>query len=121
MIASATNITADLKKLSKASRKLVRLTDETIHKILNELADLTLENTAYILAENQKDLDRMDPQDPKYDRLLLNEARLVNITEDIRKVASLPSPLNKTLENSCLLYTSPSPRDATLSRMPSSA
>ena len=24
-------------------------------------------------------------------------------------------------ENSCLLYTSPSPRDATLSRMPSSA
>jgi len=99
MIASATNITADLKKLSKASRKLVRLTDETIHKILNELADLTLENTAYILAENQKDLDRMDPQDPKYDRLLLNEARLVSITEDIRKVASLPSPLNKTLEN----------------------
>ena len=26
-----------------------------------------------------------------------------------------------TLENTCLLYTSPSPRDATLSRMPSSA
>ena len=28
---------------------------------------------------------------------------------------------NKAFENSCLLYTSPSPRDATLSRMPSSA
>ena len=28
--------------------------------------------------------------------------------------------LNRTV-NSCLLYTSPSPRDATLSRMPSSA
>ena len=27
----------------------------------------------------------------------------------------------KTTENACLLYTSPSPRDATLSRMPSSA
>ena len=27
----------------------------------------------------------------------------------------------KALENGCLLYTSPSPRDATLSRMPSSA
>ena len=25
------------------------------------------------------------------------------------------------IDNSCLLYTSPSPRDATLSRMPSSA
>ena len=29
--------------------------------------------------------------------------------------------LNKPVYNSCLLYTSPSPRDATLSRMPSSA
>ena len=28
---------------------------------------------------------------------------------------------NAILFNSCLLYTSPSPRDATLSRMPSSA
>jgi len=66
MIATATNITADLKKLSKASRKLIRLTDKEVHKILNELADVTLENTTYILAENQKDLDRMNPKDPKY-------------------------------------------------------
>ena len=29
--------------------------------------------------------------------------------------------MTKIFENSCLLYTSPSPRDATLSRMPSSA
>ncbi len=99
MVASDINIIEDLKKLSRASRKLVRLTDKDIHGILNELADLTLANTDSILAENQKDLDRMNPQDPKFDRLLLNEARLVSITEDIRKVASLPSPLNKTLEN----------------------
>ena len=36
-----------------------------------------------------------------------------------------PSPMRdaevNTILNSCLLYTSPSPRDATLSRMPSSA
>ena len=31
------------------------------------------------------------------------------------------SVLSMMLDNSCLLYTSPSPRDATLSRMPSSA
>ena len=29
--------------------------------------------------------------------------------------------INEACENNCLLYTSPSPRDATLSRMPSSA
>ena len=36
------------------------------------------------------------------------------------KGISTKSP-NEKWENTCLLYTSPSPRDATLSRMPSSA
>ncbi len=98
MVTLDVNITEDLKQLSKASRKLIRLTDQDIYKILNELADLTLESTAYILAENQKDLDRMDPQDPKYDRLLLDEVRLGAIAQDIRNVANLPTPLNKTLD-----------------------
>ena len=102
MVALDINISEELKKLNQASRKLIRLNDKEIHTILNELADLTLENTSFILAENQKDLDRMNPKDPKYDRLLLNETRLVGITEDIRKVASLPTPLNKTLENRIL-------------------
>ena len=31
------------------------------------------------------------------------------------------SPLSKGLDDRCLLYTSPSPRDGLLSRMPSSA
>ena len=35
--------------------------------------------------------------------------------------AADPSCLNKRSLKNCLLYTSPSPRDATLSRMPSSA
>ena len=30
-------------------------------------------------------------------------------------------PIDMLINNACLLYTSPSPRDATLSRMPSSA
>ena len=34
---------------------------------------------------------------------------------------SIPDDLAGRLEGNCLLYTSPSPRDATLSRMPSSA
>ena len=88
----------------KASRQMVKLTDQDIQDILNELADLTLENEAYILEENQKDLERMDPSNPKYDRLLLNSERLKGITDDLRNVANLASPLNivldqKTLEN----------------------
>ena len=33
----------------------------------------------------------------------------------------LDRPVFNTVKDACLLYTSPSPRDATLSRMPSSA
>lgn len=95
-------ITEELKRLNKASRKLVRLTANEIHTILNELADVTLENTAYILAENLKDLERMAVENPKYDRLLLNEARLKSITDDIRNVANLPTPLNQILEHRTL-------------------
>ena len=35
--------------------------------------------------------------------------------------ASCHGPDNRAMMDACLLYTSPSPRDATLSRMPSSA
>ena len=46
--------------------------------------------------------------------------RFVNEFPTVVKLAS--SPLDKILKLwDCLLYTSPSPRDATLSRMPSSA
>ncbi len=102
MTATHLNIIQQLKEVSKTSRKLIQLGDEEVFAILNELADLSLENMAYILAENKKDLDRMSPSDPKYDRLLLNKRRIIEITEDIRKVASLPSPLNKILEKRTL-------------------
>jgi len=95
-------IIENLKKVKKASRKLVQLTDEKIALILNEVADLALLRKDFILAENQKDLARMDPQNPKYDRLLLNDARLEAICQDLRNVAKLPSPLHIELENRVL-------------------
>ena len=36
-------------------------------------------------------------------------------------IALVPNMIEKGATNSCLLYTSPSPRDGLLSRMPSSA
>ena len=61
-----------------------------------------MDNANSLLAENQKDLERMDPANPKYDRLLLNEERLADIAGDLRKVAALPSPLNQVLEERTL-------------------
>ena len=67
-------------------------------KVLLELANQARENSRIILAENQRDLERMDPQDPKYDRLKLTEERIEGIASDIENVANLPSPVGKILK-----------------------
>ena len=86
----------------KASRAVNLLSDEIINKVLNTLADETLANIDFILAENQKDLSAMEKSNPMYDRLLLTSDRLKSIANDIRNVASLPSPLGKILEERTL-------------------
>lgn len=86
------------KRARAASRELSLLSVETIDLILNKVADRTLERVEEILSANKLDLDRMDQSDPRYDRLKLSEQRLSDIAADVKKVASLPSPLNITLE-----------------------
>lgn len=81
-----------------AGRKL-NLTPAQINQVLRDVADAAVEQTAYLLSENQKDLDRMDQADPKYDRLKLTEQRMEDIANDIRAVAELESPLGKILSN----------------------
>lgn len=65
--------------------------------MLTDLAGLLTENTALILAENRKDLDRMDREDPKYDRLLLNEDRIRSLADSLREVSRLEDPAGKVL------------------------
>ena len=51
-----------------------------------------------------------------------NEARMLEMLKLLQpEIESLDMQLGTRLDHNCLLYTSPSPRDATLSRMPSSA
>lgn len=84
-------------KVQAASRRMNLLTDAQINEILHKVADAAVAQSAVILAENQKDLARMDKADPKYDRLLLSEKRLEDIAADMRNVATLPSPLGRVL------------------------
>ena len=49
-----------------------------------------------------------------------HEVDVVLVAGDLFESAA-PTPESEALVYDCLLYTSPSPRDATLSRMPSSA
>lgn len=89
--------TQQFEAIKKASRTLLLLSDKKINSTLLALADAAVANTSFILSENEKDLARMELDDPKYDRLLLTEERISDIASDIRNVASLPSPLGKEM------------------------
>ncbi len=93
-----TNLNKTFAAVRAASRELALLSDDIINQILNAVADAAISETSLILAENEKDLARMDVKDPKYDRLKLTEERLRSIAADTRKVATLPSPLGRILK-----------------------
>ena len=93
-----TNLNETLTAVQAASRELALLNDDVINQILNAVADAAVAETPFILAENEKDLARMDKSNPKYDRLKLTEERLKGIAADTRNVATLPSPLGRVLK-----------------------
>jgi len=80
-----------------AGRSIVDITPEMVVAVLNDVAEAAVAQTAHLLMANQKDLDRMDPSDPKYDRLKLTEARIRDIAQEMKNVAGLPDPLGHIL------------------------
>lgn len=95
-----TNLNETFAAVQAASRELALLSDDTINRILEAVADAAIAETPFILQENEKDLARMDKSNPKYDRLKLTEDRLKSIADDTRNVATLPSPLGRILKES---------------------
>lgn len=90
-------VNEQLQQTAVAARQLITLTDDAINSILRDTANELINQQAHILAANEKDLARMDPANPKYDRLKLTADRLAGIAADMANVASLPSPLGKLL------------------------
>lgn len=95
-----TNLNETFAAVQAASRELALLSDDTINRILEAVADAAIAETPFILQENEKDLARMDKSNPKYDRLKLTEDRLKGIADDTRNVATLLSPLGRILKES---------------------
>lgn len=85
------------KQAKNAGTELNLLSEKKINELLELIAQKTEKNITKILSENQKDLEKMDPILPKYDRLLLNEQRITDIISDLHKVKSLPYPVGKIL------------------------
>ncbi|MBO5769216.1 MAG: gamma-glutamyl-phosphate reductase, partial [Bacteroidales bacterium] len=80
------NLYADLQAVQQASIALNSIDDDLIAQLLLSLADSIEKHSHFLLIENGKDLARMSPDNPKYDRLQLTESRLRGIAEDMRKV-----------------------------------
>lgn len=92
------NLETIFRAVQSASRKLTLLSDQKISELLFALADEAQKQALYILSENAKDLAKMDKNNPKYDRLMLTDERIKAIADDIRNVATLPSPIGRVLQ-----------------------
>lgn len=81
----------------EASRSLNLLEHDQIDMVLRAVADAAESQVDRILSANERDLERMERNDPMFDRLLLTRERIEGIAADMRQVAELPSPLGKVL------------------------
>lgn len=89
--------TPQFRNARKASHTLNVLDSAIIDKMLLSIAEKAIENTEYILTENQKDLALMKESDPRFDRLKLTAERIEGIAADMQNVANLPNPLGNIL------------------------
>ena len=75
--------------------------------------------------KNEGNTEKFIQIDKAYKKILEQRSVTVSLNDRARKfmvfMYIFMKPKNIKLDINCLLYTSPSPRDATLSRMPSSA
>lgn len=96
------DLTSLFERARAAGRELLQLPVGRVDEILRAVADEALAQSEYILSENARDLERMSPDNPMYDRLKLTSARLEGIAADTRHVADLPSPLGRVLKHTVL-------------------
>ncbi len=85
------------KRARRAAGELALVDEATIDRVLMRVADEAMRRADGILAANARDLARMSPQDPLYDRLMLSRERIEGIAADIRNVAGLSSPVGEVL------------------------
>ena len=115
-------LTATEEKSVETNNKLAALRKDT--DTLQSLLAMSRthgKNADNTLAELRKELSASDDRlISKQDELAALLAEKNRIENEFKDMASLASNQAQTIKT-CLLYTSPSPRDATLSRMPSSA
>ncbi|MBO4764467.1 MAG: glutamate-5-semialdehyde dehydrogenase [Bacteroidales bacterium] len=94
-----TDVQMMLAAAAKSAGCMCDIDDATVNAVLNDLSAALVANTDFILAENARDLARMDSSNFKYDRLKLTADRIAGQAADIANVAKLESPLGRVLSS----------------------
>ena len=89
-------------KTYKAAIDLRNSSDKQIKAALKSIADGLLKDAAILLKANAKDLAKQEPDNPRNDRLMLNEQRIKNIANSIRNISKLPNPAGVILQQRTL-------------------
>ncbi|QEK50724.1 glutamate-5-semialdehyde dehydrogenase [Pedobacter aquae] len=96
------NIQDILKAASKATTVIRNLSADKKQAVLHDLAKDLIKHSDLIIAENQKDLVKMDDTDPKKDRLLLSADRIIGLAKSVNEVAVLEDPTGQLLSEKTL-------------------
>lgn len=88
------------KRAKEAARRLALCTTDEKNRALCMSAQALLDETPYILAENEKDITTAKANgmsDSLLDRLRLTDARIAGMAKGLREVADLPDPVGRVL------------------------
>ena len=96
------SIQEQLINAKNARKSISGLSDTRKRQILRRLAAIITAHTDEIIAENVKDGQKMDPDDPKLDRLLLNADRIAGLSESLIDVSNLADPTNVLLSENTM-------------------
>lgn len=93
------DVTTSISAMKHAHRHASALTTAEKNAVLHTLASLIRQHIALLIQENHKDLALIEPSHPLYDRLLLNEPRLLSMAKEIEILTTLPDPIGRCLSN----------------------
>ncbi len=87
-----------IQRAKEVTQIMVRTDNDTIKKVLLDIADRAEADIPSLIEANKLDLEKMEKSDPRYDRLMLTEERIKGIAGDLRNIANMDSPIGEILE-----------------------
>ena len=119
--AKEAQVKMDNLKTEDAWQNVASLPDDTVSNIDKKIRRIHQFTTQYPNAKNIHDAEELGESLGDKKEFFENQDNLFALKRFARKKTTYQEAARQRIQEFCLLYTSPSPRDATLSRMPSSA